>query len=69
MNTEGYMGVANLHISYPQNLYSDVRQLLHYVREAHGGVFRRVALSGLIDSAGKGQKDFSEKNKLPKTDR
>nr|XP_054770882.1 protein unc-80 homolog [Lytechinus pictus] len=50
-----------------ENLYSDVRQLLHYVREAHGGVFRRVALSGLIDSAGKGQKDFSEKNK-PKTD-
>ncbi|XP_071534011.1 protein unc-80 homolog isoform X8 [Panulirus ornatus] len=32
-------------------VYCDVRQLLGYVREAHGGVFRRVALSGLIDSA------------------
>ena len=32
-------------------LYGDVRLLTRYVREAHGGVFRRVALSGLIDSA------------------
>ncbi|XP_066978451.1 protein unc-80 homolog isoform X1 [Macrobrachium rosenbergii] len=37
----------------PENmaLYCDVRQLLGYIREGHGGVFRRVALSGLIDSA------------------
>lgn len=32
-------------------MYCDVRQLLGYIREGHGGVFRRVALSGLIDSA------------------
>lgn len=32
-------------------MYCDVRQLLGYIRDGHGGVFRRVALSGLIDSA------------------
>lgn len=34
-----------------QAVYCDVRQLLGYIRDGHGGVFRRVALSGLIDSA------------------
>lgn len=34
-----------------QSLYSDVRQLIIYIKEAHGGVFRRVLLSGLIDVA------------------
>ena len=48
-----------------QALYGDVRQLLHYIREAHGGVFRRVALSGLIDSSGKGQ-DEKDKDKAGK---
>ncbi len=52
-----------------QSLYGEVRQLLHYVREAHGGVFRRVALSGLIDSAGKGQKELKDKEKMGKDDR
>lgn len=33
------------------NLYCDVRQLMTYVKEAHGGIFRRVALSGILDSA------------------
>jgi len=37
--------------TYLQALYCDVRQLMTYVKEAHGGVFRRVALSGLLDSA------------------
>ncbi|XP_021940294.1 protein unc-80 homolog isoform X4 [Zootermopsis nevadensis] len=32
-------------------LYCDVRQLMTYIKEAHGGVFRRVALSGLLESA------------------
>ncbi|XP_049834730.1 protein unc-80 homolog isoform X4 [Schistocerca gregaria] len=32
-------------------LYGDVRQLMTYIKEAHGGVFRRVVLSGLMDSA------------------
>lgn len=32
-------------------LYCDVRQLMTYVKEAHGGIFRRVALSGILDSA------------------
>ena len=33
-----------------QGLFSDVRQLLIYFKEVHGGTFRRVALSGLLDS-------------------
>lgn len=32
-------------------LYCDIRQLMTYVKEAHGGTFRRVALSGILDSA------------------
>lgn len=35
----------------PQALYCDVRQLLAYIKDVHGGVFRRVLLSGLLDSA------------------
>ncbi|XP_033107470.1 protein unc-80 homolog, partial [Anneissia japonica] len=38
-----------------ESLYCEVRQLLNYIKEAHGGVFRRVAFSGLIDSSGKGE--------------
>ncbi|GAB6032279.1 hypothetical protein CHUAL_010920 [Chamberlinius hualienensis] len=39
-------------LSSPDNmsLYCDVRQLMTYVKEAHGGIFRRIALSGLLDS-------------------
>jgi len=33
-----------------QSLYCDVRQLLSYVKEIHGGTFRRVALSALLDA-------------------
>ncbi|XP_042902932.1 protein unc-80 homolog [Parasteatoda tepidariorum] len=33
------------------SLYRNIRQFMAYVREYHGGVFRRVALSGLLDSA------------------
>ena len=32
-------------------LYCEIRQLIAYVRDSHGGTFRRVALSGLVDSA------------------
>ncbi|XP_069159541.1 protein unc-80 homolog isoform X1 [Procambarus clarkii] len=44
---------ASKELKNPENMavYCDVRQLLAYTREGHGGVFRRVALSGLIDSA------------------
>ncbi|CAG9579717.1 unnamed protein product [Danaus chrysippus] len=35
------------------NLYAEVRLLLSYVREAHGGQFRLVAFSGLLDTAEK----------------
>ncbi|KAF4517234.1 hypothetical protein B566_EDAN005288 [Ephemera danica] len=38
------------------NLYCDVRQLVTYVREAHGGTFRRVMLSALLDSASRPHK-------------
>lgn len=33
------------------SLYCDLRQFMTYVKEAHGGVFRRVALSCILDSA------------------
>jgi len=33
-----------------QTLYCDVRHLLTYVKEIHGGTFRRVALSALLDA-------------------
>lgn len=32
-------------------LYCDLRQFMTYVKEAHGGVFRRVVLSGILDSS------------------
>ncbi|CAI5761685.1 Hypothetical predicted protein [Podarcis lilfordi] len=39
----------------PENLglYCDIRQLVQFIKEAHGNVFRRVALSALLDSAEK----------------
>ncbi|KAJ0009452.1 hypothetical protein NQD34_001154 [Periophthalmus magnuspinnatus] len=39
----------------PENLglYCDIRQLVQFIKEAHGNVFRRVALSTLLDSAEK----------------
>lgn len=33
------------------SLYCDIKQFVTYVKEAHGGVFRRVALSGILDSS------------------
>ncbi|GIX99042.1 protein unc-80 homolog [Caerostris extrusa] len=33
------------------SLYRNIRQFMAFVREYHGGIFRRVALSGLLDSA------------------
>lgn len=42
---------SKLNSDLSQAVYCDVRQLLGYIRDGHGGVFRRVALSGLIDSA------------------
>ena len=38
-----------------QALYCDVRQLLAYIKDVHGGIFRRVLLSGLLDSAARPQ--------------
>ncbi|XP_052808844.1 protein unc-80-like isoform X2 [Mya arenaria] len=32
------------------SLFCDIRQLITYFKEIHGGTFRRVALSGLLDS-------------------
>jgi len=34
-----------------QSLYHDARLFVNYVKEAHGGIFRQVLLSGLIDTA------------------
>lgn len=38
-------------LKYQENiaLYSDVRQLITFIKNAHGGTFRRVALSGALD--------------------
>ncbi|XP_053975913.1 protein unc-80 homolog [Hylaeus volcanicus] len=33
------------------SLYCDLQQFMAYVKEVHGGVFRRVILSGILDSA------------------
>jgi len=41
------------------SLYCDVRQLMTYVKEAHGGIFRRVALSGILDSADRPNKRYN----------
>ncbi|XP_017782231.1 PREDICTED: LOW QUALITY PROTEIN: protein unc-80 homolog, partial [Nicrophorus vespilloides] len=42
-------------IKAPENLamYCEIRQLMTYVKEGHGSVFRRVALSALLDTADK----------------
>lgn len=32
-------------------IYCDIKQFMSYVKEAHGGVFRRVALSSILDSS------------------
>ncbi|MGH0124428.1 UNVERIFIED_CONTAM: hypothetical protein FKN15_055337 [Acipenser sinensis] len=39
----------------PENLglYCDIRQLVQFIKESHGNVFRRVALSALLDSTEK----------------
>ncbi|XP_063072865.1 protein unc-80 homolog [Engraulis encrasicolus] len=49
----------------PENLglYCDIRQLVQFIKESHGNVFRRVALSALLDSTEKlsGQRKPEEK--------
>ena len=42
-------------LKLPENdaQYLDVRGLMHYVRQWHGSTFRRVVLSGLLDSTRK----------------
>ena len=40
---------------FAQSLYCDVRQLLSYIKEVHGGTFRRVLLSGLLDATSRTQ--------------
>uniref|UniRef100_A0A8D0H2X6 Unc-80 homolog, NALCN channel complex subunit n=1 Tax=Sphenodon punctatus TaxID=8508 RepID=A0A8D0H2X6_SPHPU len=56
----------------PENLglYCDIRQLVQFIKEAHGNVFRRVALSALLDSAeklipGKKTEDTTEQEPKP----
>lgn len=41
---------AHKELKSPENvgLYCDVRQLITYIKGAHGGPFRRVALSGIL---------------------
>ncbi|XP_050045385.1 protein unc-80 homolog [Dermacentor andersoni] len=46
------------------SLYCDLRQLISYVHDNHGGIFRRVALSGMLDSADRPNK---KKNYVPGT--
>ncbi|KAJ3584353.1 hypothetical protein NHX12_014848 [Muraenolepis orangiensis] len=42
-----------LHSSENLGLYCDIRQLVQFIKESHGNVFRRVALSALLDSTEK----------------
>lgn len=35
---------------FVKGLFCDIRQLLNYIKETHGGTFRRIALSGLMDA-------------------
>jgi hypothetical protein len=44
---------SNFLLAFKQGLYCDIRQLVQFIKEAHGNVFRRVALSALLDSAEK----------------
>ncbi|KAH9525120.1 Protein unc-80 [Bulinus truncatus] len=46
------------------SLFCDVRQMMAYVKEVHGGTFRRLALSGLLDSL---QKLNCSAKKMPVT--
>ncbi|XP_048774238.1 protein unc-80 homolog isoform X3 [Ostrea edulis] len=41
-------------------VFCDIRQFMAYVKEIHGGTFRRVELSGLLDSAMKLKKQEKE---------
>ncbi|XP_038644467.1 protein unc-80 homolog isoform X4 [Scyliorhinus canicula] len=55
-----------LHSAENLGLYCDIRQLIQFIKEAHGNVFRRVALSALLDSTdkvtpGKKPEDTEEK--------
>ncbi|XP_059153938.1 protein unc-80 homolog isoform X2 [Physella acuta] len=45
------------------SLFCDVRQLMAYVKEIHGGTFRRVALSGLLDSLQKVRRESAERKR------
>lgn len=57
------------HSVLSQGLYCDIRQLVQFIKEAHGNVFRRVALSALLDSAEKvtatKKSDEKEETKQP----
>lgn len=49
-------------------MFCDMRQFIAYVKEIHGGTFRRVELSGLLDSyekLRKKEKEIQEKMKKP----
>uniref|UniRef100_A0A8C4R3Z6 Uncharacterized protein n=1 Tax=Eptatretus burgeri TaxID=7764 RepID=A0A8C4R3Z6_EPTBU len=39
-----------LHSSDNLGLFCDIRQCIQFIKETHGNIFRRVALSGLLDS-------------------
>ncbi|CAG5120059.1 unnamed protein product, partial [Candidula unifasciata] len=45
------------------SLFCDVRQMMAYVKEIHGGTFRRVALSGLLDSLQKIRMEHAERKR------
>ncbi|XP_071097692.1 protein unc-80 homolog [Haliotis cracherodii] len=44
-------------------LFCDVRQMMAYVKEVHGGQFRKCALSGLLDSLQKLRRQKMEKDR------
>ncbi|CAH1781834.1 unnamed protein product, partial [Owenia fusiformis] len=56
-----------LHSHENLSMYCDVKQLICYIKEAHGGTFRRVALSGLLDSIVRDRKPEPQKEASPET--
>ncbi|KAL8568215.1 hypothetical protein ACOMHN_027738 [Nucella lapillus] len=48
------------------SLFCDVRQLMAYIKEVHGGTYRRVALSGLLDSLQKLRREAVQRERESK---
>lgn len=50
------MSIVIFFFVFLQAMYCEVRQVMTYIKEGHGGTFRRVALSALLDTASRPNK-------------